>query len=319
MLRLLALAASLAALTWAVPSRADCNTDIDCPGATCGSPVCQWSVGGHNCVVAGTDPQGFDGECSIDAECKCIGEGATCSAATSHCTFTLPPPGADAGATSSTSGSSGGSTDTSPGCAVGRTAAGREDIATIALACGVALVSVRARRRRKVLAFAAAAAAAASAGLAGLAGLGCGGAQAGAASPETGPTGSAGAGRRCLADAEAKHPRKPSEPARIGAKNVIVRYAGAQRAPATVTRTREEACLRAEEALSKLRAGTSFADVVAAYSDETGNASRGGSLGTIERSDVAGSFADAAFELESGEVSQVIETPFGFHLILRTE
>jgi hypothetical protein len=269
-------------------------------------------------VAAGTDIPGFDGECSIDAECKCIGQGATCSAATSHCTFTLPQPGAeDAAVTSgSSSGSSGGSsTDASPGCAVARTAAGREDLATIALACGVALVSVRARRRRKVLALAAAA----SAGLASLTGLGCGGAQGGAASPETGAADSASAGRRCLADAEAKHARKASEPSRIAVKNVIVRYAGAQRAPATVTRTREEACLRAEEALSKLKAGTSFADVVAAYSDETGNASRGGSLGTIERSDVAGSFADAAFELESGEVSQVIETPFGFHLILRTE
>jgi hypothetical protein len=150
----------------------------------------------------------------------------------------------------------------------------------------------------------------------------CGGAPpVGASSPSSSaaPSDGPGAGARCLATASAKHPRKASEPSRITAKNVLVRYAGAKRAPDGVTRTREQACLRAGEALDKLKHGASFAEVVAQYSDESGAAERGGSLGTIERNDVAGAFADAAFELEAGEVSDVVETPFGFHLILRTE
>src|SRR5258708_26175272 len=97
---------------------AQCTVDIDCPGPTCGSSVCQWSVGGHTCVAAGTDVQGYDGWCVADSDCKCAGMGATCATATQHCTFTVPqsaPGGGDA------SGSMHGedTTTTPPGCALG--------------------------------------------------------------------------------------------------------------------------------------------------------------------------------------------------------
>lgn len=136
-----------------------------------------------------------------------------------------------------------------------------------------------------------------------------------------GPGGAGGgsAEARCLAAAGVKHDHKAGEPDRIGVKHVLVRYAGAKRAPESITRTRGQACLRAEEALAKLEQGTAFADVVRQYSDESGADTREGTLGTIERSDVAPSFADAAFELHVSEVSAVVESPFGFHVILRYE
>jgi NIMA-interacting peptidyl-prolyl cis-trans isomerase 1 len=150
----------------------------------------------------------------------------------------------------------------------------------------------------------------------------CGGAPSTGASSAS-PSASASKGEspanRCLAAASAKRERKASEPDRINVKHVLVRYAGARGAPATVTRTREQACLRAEEALTKLKEGMSFGDVVSLYGDQSGAATREGSLGTIERADVAPTFADAAFELGIREVSAVVETPFGFHLILRVE
>ena len=66
-----------------------CTNDIDCPGSTCGGQVCKWaSATTHTCVAAGTDPKGSDGWCSIDADCKCMGLGATCVGV--HCSFTLP-------------------------------------------------------------------------------------------------------------------------------------------------------------------------------------------------------------------------------------
>jgi NIMA-interacting peptidyl-prolyl cis-trans isomerase 1 len=150
----------------------------------------------------------------------------------------------------------------------------------------------------------------------------CGGAPSGgvsSAASSTSTSSGTSAAERCLAAADAKRERKTSEPDRITVKHVLVKYGGAKGAAATVTRTREQACLRAEEALTKLKEGTSFAEVVALFSDESGAATREGSIGAIERTDVAPAFADAAFELKMREVSEVVETPFGFHLILRVE
>jgi hypothetical protein len=150
----------------------------------------------------------------------------------------------------------------------------------------------------------------------------CGGAVVGGGSsvaPAASPSAAEGAGARCVAAAAARRERKASEPDRIGVRHILVKYAGSKRAPTGVTRTREEACLRAEEALTKLKEGMSFAEAVARYSEEPGAATRDGSIGTIERADVAPAFADAAFELGIHEVSDVVETPFGFHLIERFE
>ena len=124
---------------------------------------------------------------------------------------------------------------------------------------------------------------------------------------------------RCLATAGAKRERKPDEPAKVTVKHILVKYAGSKRADASITRTREDACLRALEARAKLEQGTSFGDVVKSYSDEAGAASREGMLGAVSRSEVAPPFADAAFELHVGDVSYVVESEFGFHVIMRTE
>ena len=140
-----------------------------------------------------------------------------------------------------------------------------------------------------------------------------------ASSPSPAAPAADGPAGHCLAIAGAAHPRKPDEPAKIGAKHILVKYAGAKKAKPEVVRTREQACLRAEEARAQLAEGKSFADVVSRYSEEPGATTREGSLGTVERSHVVPAFADAAFELKPGEVSQVVETDFGFHVILRTD
>jgi hypothetical protein len=115
-------------------------------------------------------------------------------------------------------------------------------------------------------------------------------------------------------------PKPPSdEPEQIAAQHLLVMYAGSRSAAPGITRTREQARARAFEALQHVKQGQDFDKVVAAYTDEPGAVARHGDLGHFTREKMVKPFADAAFALEVGQTSTVIESPFGFHIIRRTE
>jgi parvulin-like peptidyl-prolyl isomerase len=108
-------------------------------------------------------------------------------------------------------------------------------------------------------------------------------------------------------------------PAEIAARHMLVSFQGALRASPSVTRSKGEAQTRAMEALQRAKAGEDFAALVKEFSDEPGAADRGGSLGRFQRGMMVPAFEKAAFKLAPGEISEVIETQFGFHVIQRTE
>lgn len=116
-------------------------------------------------------------------------------------------------------------------------------------------------------------------------------------------------------------PQPAQQPPRemFGAKHLLVMYKGSMRAPETVTRTKEEAKTRAEEARKKAKAGTKFEDLVKEYSDEPGAGARGGDLGKFPKGRMVGPFQDGLEKTKVGEVSDLVETPFGYHVILRTQ
>jgi peptidyl-prolyl cis-trans isomerase D len=71
----------------------------------------------------------------------------------------------------------------------------------------------------------------------------------------------------------------------------------------------------AEKLLQQLQEGADFASLAKANSDDQSNAAQGGALGTFGRDVMTQTFEDAAFALRPGQLSDVVRTQFGFHII----
>jgi NIMA-interacting peptidyl-prolyl cis-trans isomerase 1 len=112
--------------------------------------------------------------------------------------------------------------------------------------------------------------------------------------------------------------RVSAEPEEIGARHILVMHDDSQSKPEELSRSRDEALALATECLKKLRSGGDFSELVREYSDEPGAAERGGDLGVFKRAVMVKSFSDAAFALKVGEVSEILETAYGFHIVKRT-
>ncbi len=101
-----------------------------------------------------------------------------------------------------------------------------------------------------------------------------------------------------------------------------------QQRPATVTfkqvlltvapsdSSRAEALALTEGLVERARAGGDFAELATEYSQDPGSAQAGGDLGWFRRGNFADEFDEAAFQLLEGGISDVVETIFGYHIIL---
>lgn len=125
-----------------------------------------------------------------------------------------------------------------------------------------------------------------------------------------------GHGGHAGAHAGAKEVAEPADTAT--ASHILIRYAGATRTTAEVTRSKDDARKLAEEIARKADApGADFAALANEYTEDPSGKNRGGKLGTFSRGRMVPEFDKPLFALHPGEVSGVVETPFGFHIIHR--
>lgn len=105
------------------------------------------------------------------------------------------------------------------------------------------------------------------------------------------------------------HQSEYEQPEQIHARHILFKVA-----PTATADDKAAVRKRAEEVLAKVKAGDDFAALAKQYSEDS-TAAQGGDLGTFGRGKMVKPFEEAAFALAPGETSDIVESPFGLHII----
>ncbi|MBI5852975.1 MAG: peptidylprolyl isomerase [Planctomycetes bacterium] len=109
-------------------------------------------------------------------------------------------------------------------------------------------------------------------------------------------------------------------PEKVTASHILIPWQGAERAPAEITRTKDEAKALAETLLAQVLADPSKLPELALANSSCPSKDKGGDLGEFPFEQMSKPFSEAAFKLKVGEVApQIVETEFGWHVIQRTK
>jgi peptidyl-prolyl cis-trans isomerase SurA len=101
---------------------------------------------------------------------------------------------------------------------------------------------------------------------------------------------------------------QPKRPATVSFRQIVVK-------PMPDSAAKRITYMRAESLVVELRRGADFATAAKRFSDDSSSAVQGGELGWFRRGVMVKQFEDMAFALRPGEISPVVETAFGFHII----
>jgi parvulin-like peptidyl-prolyl isomerase len=106
-------------------------------------------------------------------------------------------------------------------------------------------------------------------------------------------------------------------PDQVKVSHILIQFVPAG---ATVTDTiRAEAKKKIDDVASQLKNGADFAELAKKYSEDSASAPNGGDIGFVSAGQTVPEFEAAAFALEVGKVSDVVETTYGYHLLKVTE
>jgi peptidyl-prolyl cis-trans isomerase D len=100
-----------------------------------------------------------------------------------------------------------------------------------------------------------------------------------------------------------------SQPEKRRARHILIKTSAADTAEDKAAKRQ-----RAEEILAQARKGDDFAGLATIYSED-GSASKGGDLGFFSRGKMVKPFEEAVFAMQEGEISDIVETQFGYHVI----
>lgn len=90
---------------------------------------------------------------------------------------------------------------------------------------------------------------------------------------------------------------------------------GISRSPGLTEEAKRLAYTKAKMILDSLKAGADFSEMAKKYSEDSAQAANGGYIGKVKKGSTVKEFEDAAFLLKPGEISDVVETILGYHII----
>ena len=78
---------------------------------------------------------------------------------------------------------------------------------------------------------------------------------------------------------------------------------------------KEKVKAEAQTVLDKIKSGADFSEMAKEYSRDPGSADKGGDLGFFGTGEMVPAFEESAYALKTGDVSELVESPFGYHII----
>ena len=118
-----------------------------------------------------------------------------------------------------------------------------------------------------------------------------------------------------ISDAKARsyykeHPESFKTPEMIRVRHILIKTD-----PSATDEEKKKIKAKAEEILEKLKKGEDFAKLASEVSEDPGTKSKGGDLDFFPKGTMIPAFEEAAFSLKPGEMSGLVETEYGYHII----